>query len=91
MSVGTPLSQHAFSRSYKRNCKPGTTRLYSFRDSFFFKLIFSSMAEGQFYSGMSAFAAGQMKRAHEKLAKNFGGNPNLVSALRVKRPRGPDL
>src|SRR5271157_3103907 len=50
MIVGTPLSQHAFSRSYKRNCSPGTMRLYSSRESFFFRLMFSSMGEGQFYS-----------------------------------------
>jgi len=56
MSVGTALSQHAFSRSYRRNCKPGTMRLYSSRDSLFFKLMFSSMVAGQFYSGRNAFA-----------------------------------
>jgi len=45
--------------------------LYSSRESFFFKLIFSSMVEGQFYSGMSAFAAGQMKQAHEKACQEL--------------------
>src|SRR5664279_77368 len=54
--VGTPLSQHAFSRSYRRVCRRGRTCLNSSRESFFLRLIFSNMAERRFYTGGSRLA-----------------------------------